>query len=140
MAIMCEACKCSIYLEEQPDGTKKYGACENDCACCNGESMKALNELLAERVAQIIALTEEKRADLEETQDMGDSHPILHAEQGPNRFALMSLFFTDTDGVRIEEDLELNEITVTFFTDDEDLIVTDGALYEWATNYYRDNY
>jgi len=102
--------------------------------------MKALNELLGERVAQIIALTEEKRADLEETEDMGDSNPIMHAEQGPNRFAIMSLFFTDTDGVKIEEDLELNDITVTFFTDEEELIVKEGALYEWATNYYRDNY
>ncbi len=37
MAVMCEECKCSIYLEEQPDGTKKYGSCENGCPCCNKE-------------------------------------------------------------------------------------------------------
>jgi hypothetical protein len=91
-------------------------------------------------VAQILALTEDARADLEETEDMGDSNPIIHAEQGPNRFAVMSLFFTDNDGVRIEEDLSLNEITVTYFTDDNDLIVKDGAFYEWAINYYKDNY
>ena len=134
MAIMCEVCKCSIYLEEQPDGTKEYGACENDCSCCNGEGMKALNELLAQRTAQILATTDEDR------DAMDDSNPITFAEGGPNRFALMSLFFTDSDGVRIEEDLELNDITVTYFTDDEDLIVTEGALYDWAINFYRDNY
>jgi hypothetical protein len=37
MAVMCEECKCSIYLEEQADGTKKYGGCENECTCCNTE-------------------------------------------------------------------------------------------------------
>ena len=136
MAIMCEVCKCSIYLEEQPDGTREYGGCENECPCCSED----IAGKLAERVAQILALTEDARADLEETEDMGDSNPIIHAEQGPNRFAVMSLFFTDNDGVRIEEDLSLNEITVTYFTDDNDLIVKDGAFYEWATNYYRDNY
>ena len=37
VAVMCEECKCSIYLEEQADGTKKYGGCENECTCCNTE-------------------------------------------------------------------------------------------------------
>jgi hypothetical protein len=41
MAIMCEECKCSIYLEEQADGTKEYGGCENECSCCNPEEIGA---------------------------------------------------------------------------------------------------
>lgn len=35
MAVMCETCKCSIYLEEQADGSMEYGGCENNCPCCN---------------------------------------------------------------------------------------------------------
>jgi len=130
MAVMCEVCKCSIYLEEQTDGTMEYGGCENECPCCNEDIAGKLEE----RVAQLLAITDEVR----DSDD--DSNPIIHAEQGPNRFALMSLFFTDNDGVKIEEDLELNDITVTYFTDDNELIVKEGALYEWAINYYRDNY
>ena len=126
---MCETCKCSIYLEEQTDGTMEYGGCESGCACCNED----IAGKLAERVAQILAITDEVR------DEYSDENPILHAEQGPNRFALMSLFFTDNDGVRIEEDLDLNIITVTYFTDDNDLIVTDGALYEWAIDFYKHN-
>jgi hypothetical protein len=95
---------------------------------------------LDERTAQIIALTEDKREELEQEDDMGDSNPILHAEQAPNRFALMSLFFTDSDGVQIQEDLDLNEISVKYFTDDNDIAVTEGALYEWAINHYKSNY
>ena len=134
MAIMCEECKCSIYLEKQEDGTMEYGACENGCSCCSGEDMKALEQTLSERVAQLLAITEEQR-------DAGEeNNPILHAESGPNRFALMSLFFTDSDGVKIEEDLDINTITVTYFTDLEELEIKEGALYEWAINYYKENY
>ena len=131
---MCEECKCSIYLEIQPDGTREYGACENNCDCCSGAPMKALEQTLSERVAQLLSITEEQR------DAGGDNNPILHAESGPNRFALMSLFFTDRDGVKIEEDLDLNTITVTYFTDAEELEIKEGALYEWALNYYRENY
>ena len=136
MAMMCEECKCSIYLEEQADGSKTYGGCENDCPCCN----ENIGALLEERTAQIIALTEEERGKLDDNDDLADSNPILHAEQGPNRFALMSLFFTDSDGVQIQEDLDLNEITVAYFAGDNDIPVTEGALYEWAINYYKLNY
>ena len=31
MALMCEECKCSTYLNEE---TGMY-SCENECACCN---------------------------------------------------------------------------------------------------------
>ena len=35
MAVMCEECKCSISLDDKPDGTRVYGGCENECKCCN---------------------------------------------------------------------------------------------------------
>ena len=66
---------------------------------------------LETRTAQLLAITEEEREGYSET------HPIFHAEQGPNRFALMSLFFTDTDGVQIEEDMSDGEIIVRYFED-----------------------
>jgi len=93
-----------------------------------------IESLIKERTAQLLALTDEVR-DTENS----DS-PILYAEQGPNRFALMSLFFNDSDGVQIQEDLELNEITVRFFNDSKEQELTNGALYEWAINYYKNNY
>lgn len=122
MSLMCEKCKCTIGLDK---------GCDNGCSCCNGATIESLIE---ERTAQLLSITEEQR-------DNGDeSNPILYAEQGPNRFALMSLFFNDSDGVQIQEDLELNEITVKFFNDSKEQEITAGALYEWAINYYRDNY
>ena len=81
-----------------------------------------------------MALTDDDRDAADE------SNPIIYAEGGPNRFALMSLFFTDNDGVRIEEDLSLGDITVEYFTDTESVQLTEGAVYDWAINYYRDNY
>jgi|CryBogDrversion2_10_1035300.scaffolds.fasta_scaffold07319_2 hypothetical protein len=35
MPVMCEECKCSIVLEDKPDGTRDYGGCGNGCPCCN---------------------------------------------------------------------------------------------------------
>jgi hypothetical protein len=96
--------------------------------------MKALNESLEKHTAQLLALTNEQR------EAGGDSNPILHAEGGPNRFAIMSLFFNDSEGVRIQEDLDLNAVTVNYFTDGEEIELQEGALYEWAINYYRENY
>lgn len=93
-----------------------------------------LVELLETRNAQVLATNEEEREDGDE------GNPVLFAEQGPNRFALMSLFFTDTDGVRIQEDLDLNEVTVHYFIDEQEVELTSGAVYEWAINYYQENY
>lgn len=93
-----------------------------------------LIELLETRNAQVLATNEQDREDADE------GNPILFAEQGPNRFALMSLFFTDTDGVRIQEDLDLNEVTVHYFTDTEEVELTSGAVYEWAVKFYNENY
>lgn len=100
----------------------------------------ALNDLLETRAFQILAITEEER----ESESCEDN-PILFAESGPNRYALMSLFFEDkvggaNDGVRIEEDTDSQDITVYYFTDKEEVELTEGAVYEWALNFYKENY
>lgn len=141
MAVMCETCKCSIYLETQEDGTRAYGGCENECVCCNGSDIL---EVLQTRNEQVIALTDEVREELEGADDMGVSNPILFAEQGPNRFRIMSMFFEDVagghnDGVKIQEDLDLGEITITYFTDEDETQLTEGAVYDWALNFYKTN-
>ena len=99
----------------------------------------SLNNNLVVRGVQILATTDEDR-------DAGDeNNPIIFAESGPNRFQVMSLFFEDkpggiNDGVTIQEDLELNEITVKYFTDNNSMEITSGPVYEWALNYYKENY
>lgn len=130
MAVMCEECKCSIYLEDQPDGTREYGGCESGCPCCN----ENVGEKIALRESQILAITEEDR------DEYSDENPIFYAEQGPNRFATMSLFFPEEDGVRITEDLDTDDVTVHYFTNDNEVEIKEGALYEWAINHYRENY
>jgi hypothetical protein len=90
-------------------------------------------ELLATRTAQLLAITEDDR------DEYSDENPIFHAEQGPSRFYIMSMFFTDNDGVRIQEDLDVNEITVTLFNEETEQELTEGALYEWAINHYKEN-
>lgn len=91
---------------------------------------------LAERASAILAYTDEDR------DAMDDSNPITFAESGPNRFHLMSLFFSDrdgtSDGVQIQEDADLNEITITYFQDGEpDIVLTEGPVYDWALAMYR---
>lgn len=91
------------------------------------------NELIKERESQLLAITDEQR-------DAGDdSNPILYAEQGPNRFSIMSLFFTDNDGVRIQVDLDVDEMNVYFFNDQEEIEISEGALYDWAVDFYQNN-
>lgn len=99
----------------------------------------ALNDLLETRAAQIVATSEEEREDGDE------GNPILFAESGPNRYALMSLFFEDraggnNDGVRIEEDLDLGEVKIYYFTDTEEQELLEGEVYDWALNFYQENY
>ena len=135
MAVMCETCKCSIYLETQADGTRAYGGCENECVCCNGSDIL---EVLKTRNEQVIATTEEEREDLNE------DNPIVFAESAPNRFRVMSMFFEDVvggnnDGVNITEDTDLGEITVKYFTDKDEIELTEGAVYDWAIDFYRNN-
>ena len=92
-------------------------------------------ELLEQRRNQLLTLTAEDRETIED-----DSHPILHAEAGPNRFYIMTLFFSDVDGIRMEEDLDLSELTIEYFTDTETVKLEEGdPLYEWAAAFYRAN-
>jgi len=85
------------------------------------------------RESQTAAITDEERENGDE------SNPILFAESGPNRFHILTLFFPDEDGVRIENDLDLNEITVYYFDDEDERELTDGPLYQWAMAQYEDN-
>ena len=122
MSMMCEICKCTIGNQ---------GGCDSGCPCCNG---KSLEETLQELEAHLSLVNDDMR-------DAGDeSNPIIFAESSPNRFNLMSLFFNDSDGVRIEEDLELNEISVQLFNDTDTQELKEGALFEWAITYYKENY
>lgn len=85
------------------------------------------------RTEQLLALTDEVR------NSMDDSNPIMHAELGPNRFSIMSLFFSDHDGVKIQNDLDLNEISVEYFTDTETTELTEGPIYDWALDFYNND-
>jgi hypothetical protein len=96
-----------------------------------------LEEQLKEREAQVLATTDEDR------DAMDEENPIINAEGAPNRFQVMALFFDDTDsgdGVRIQEDLDLGEVTVTYFNKYRAERLDSGPVYEWALNFYRENY
>lgn len=94
---------------------------------------------LAKRNAQVLAVTEEDR------EEMNEENPVIFAESGPNRFSVMSMFFEDkvggdNDGVTIQEDLDCGEITVKYFTEEGEVELTEGAVYDWAVNHYRENF
>ena len=91
------------------------------------------------RNSQVLATTDEVR----DTDD--ETNPVIFAEHGPNRFKVMSLFFEDkqggvNDGVTIEEDLDLNTITIRYFTDISSEELTSGPVYEWALKFYEENF
>jgi hypothetical protein len=95
--------------------------------------MSNLSQTLKELESHLALVNDDMR-------DAGDeSNPIIFAESGPNRFNLMSLFFNDSEGVRIEEDLELGDITVQLFSDTDKQELKEGALFEWAITYYKEN-
>jgi hypothetical protein len=91
---------------------------------------------IQEREAQILATTEEER------EEGNENNPIVQAESAPNRFSVMSMFFDDgeSDGVRIQEDLELGKITVQYFNDTETVELTEGVMYNWAKEFYSNNW
>lgn len=137
MASMCDDCKCSTYYDEEKDTYH----CENECVCCNGSNIL---EVLQARNEQALALTEAVREALEEAEDMGESNPFIFAESAPNRFRMMSLFLEDVsggnnDGVKITEDVESGEIEIEYFTDIDQVPLTEGAVYDWALNFYKNN-
>lgn len=85
------------------------------------------------RTAQVLSVTEDER------DEWSDKNPIIFAEQGPNRFQVMSWFFPEEDGVNVTEDTDTGDITIKYFKDGEpDTILEEGALYEWALNLYRE--
>ena len=101
--------------------------------------MKPIMEILEERNAQVLAVTEDDR------EEMDENNPVVFAESGPNRFSLMSMFFEDkvggtNDGVQIQEDLDCGEITVKYFTDEGEIQLTEGAVFDWAVNHYKENF
>jgi hypothetical protein len=75
------------------------------------------------REAQVLATTE---ADREEG---NEGNPILYAEGGINRFQSMTLFFPEEDGVKVEEDLDLDIVSVYYFNEQGQEELTEGALY-----------
>ena len=91
---------------------------------------------LKDRELQVLATTEEDR------EEMDGTNPIVNAESGPNRFSLMSMFFDDgnDDGVQIQEDISDGELTVTYFNSSESIELTEGAVYDWAVNHYKNNW
>ena len=68
-----------------------------------------------------------------------DTDPILLTESAPNRFYTLTYFFPEEDGVKIEEDLDLNLITIHYFNDEGETELTEGAVYEWAMNLYKED-
>jgi hypothetical protein len=91
---------------------------------------------IKKREELILATTEAER------EDVDSLNALVIAEASPNRFNVMSLFFGDQeeDGVRIEEDLELGEITVQYFNDTETVELTEGVMYNWAMEFYSNNW
>lgn len=94
---------------------------------------------LETRTVQLLGMTREDREDLNE------ENPIIFAEMAPNRFCTMSLFFPedgdgDGDGVRIQHDLDLNDLTVYYFTNMQEHQITEGDIYEWALKFYEENW
>jgi hypothetical protein len=99
--------------------------------------MSDLASLLEKRNQQVLSTTDEDR-------DSDDQNPIVFAESAPNRFRLMSMFFEDVsggnnDGVQIQEDLDSEEITISYFTDTATMEITEGAVYDWALNFYKND-
>jgi len=91
---------------------------------------------LTTREAQALALTDQVREELEEAGD--DEHPFIYAEQGPNRYQSVTWFFPDDDGVRVQEDLDLGEVTVFYFdVDGKEQELTSGPVFDWAVNQYE---
>ncbi len=95
-----------------------------------------LESLLKLRTAQIVASTEEEKEE--------DGHPIGDAESCPNRFNVISLFFSDNDGVTITQDLDYDGepqgLTVEYFAGDDKVEVTEGDFYDWAVNYFEERF
>lgn len=88
------------------------------------------------REEQVLAVTEREREEID------TNNPIIYAETAPNRFAMMSLFFEEEDGVRIVEDTDLKIVEVFYFDTEgkETRVEETSALYQWAEQYFQENW
>jgi len=103
------------------------------------ETTSTISEVLEKRNEQVLAVTDEDR------DEMDENNPVVFAESGPNRFRLMSMFFEDkvggdNDGVQIQEDVDTGDITVKYFTDKDEIQLTEGAVFDWAVKHYEENF
>ena len=80
-----------------------------------------------------------KGATREERESGATSNPIIGAEDNPNRFESLTFFFPEDDGVKIERDIDLDEVTVEYFFEGGSEILTEGALYEWALERWEED-
>jgi hypothetical protein len=88
---------------------------------------------IKQREEQLLALTELER------EEGNESNPILFAEAGPNRFNILTFFFPEGDGVKIQTDLDLDETSVEYFNDSETIELTEGLIYDWAIDLYEND-
>ena len=89
---------------------------------------------LKEREAQVLAVTEEER------ENLNDDNPIIHAETGPCRYQSITYWFPDGDGVVVEENLDREgEITVKYMDGDDTIKLTEGPVYDWAIDLYEND-
>ena len=89
---------------------------------------------LSEREAQALAIAGKDREEVEE------DNPIIYAESAPCRYQSITYWFPEEDGVMVQQSLDNEEeITVKYLTGEEEIDLTEGALYEWALEqFYKD--
>lgn len=66
-------------------------------------------------------------------------NPIIHAEQGPNRYHSITWFFPDPegDGCRVTYDCDLGTKEVVYFDKNgTEVELTEGVMYDWAMDLY----
>ena len=121
MPAMCEGCKDSIPLRD------------TYCAECKQEASEVRNRL-AEREAQALEIAGKDR------DEVSDEHPIIYAQSGPCRYQSITYWFPEEDGVMVQQSLDNEEeITVKYLTGEEEIDLTEGALYDWALEqFYND--
>lgn len=86
---------------------------------------------LSEREAQAKAIAGKDRDGLDE------EHPIIYAESAPCRYQSITYWFPDGDGVRVEQSLDDEEDIKVYYLGEEEIALTDGALYEWAMDQFN---
>ena len=89
---------------------------------------------LSDREAQALEVAGKDRDGLDE------EHPIVFAESGPCRYQSITYWFPEEDGVIVQQSLDDEEdITVKYLTGEEEITLTEGALYEWALEQFNND-